>query len=375
MVTYLAFYTIFLLFCMFDYVNIDKIVKTLLLFGCFVVSSIFLGTRVVGPDYHTYKSYYDIIPGFPELLSTFKFNMVLSRFEPLFLIQIGIFKTFQLPFSIFHFLFTASFVALFFLRIGKYTPYVFTATFIYIAFAYLSGWSALRQFMATSIFFYALQYLVEGKKMKYIFYIFIACLFHVSALVLLPIAFYGNRRVNNIVVIFSLLLVSFLNLSNILEKTAHVLLTILPIFNAEKISLSLAGRTSFINTIVIFWFVILFFMMYFKNILRNRYLNFELFYNIFWISLFVYIFASSFGSFNRVLMYFKILYPIVIPMCVFVFKETSGRILVFCGVALISYVLFVRTINEMDGFQIFDNDKFIPYKTFLKEGLEGIPFK
>src|SRR5690606_10792131 len=155
------------------------------------------------------------------------------------------------------------------------------------------------------------------------------------------------------------------------ERFARVAFSLLPFFNAEKIELYLAGRTSFLSTIVLLWLIIQFFLMYFKDTLRLRYQNFDLFFIIFWISLIVYIFASSFGSFNRVLMYFKILYPIVISMCIFVIKERAGRLLMFVGIAFISYVLFVRTIMEMDAAQINDFDKFIPYRTLFTEGLDG----
>lgn len=80
--------------------------------------------------------------------------------------------------------------------IKQYTPvnwywlsifiYVFTPHFM------LVGASAMRQFLAMSIFIYSIKYIIEGRSLRFILAIAIAATIHTSALVLLPTYFLRN---------------------------------------------------------------------------------------------------------------------------------------------------------------------------------------
>ncbi len=73
---------------------------------------------------------------------------------------------------------------------------------VYISSSYYTQQANLvRQMMAASIFLYATKFIIEKNIFKYIVGIFIASLFHVSALILIPIYFIIDRNYNKFILI------------------------------------------------------------------------------------------------------------------------------------------------------------------------------
>lgn len=97
----------------------------------------------------------------------------------------------------FWFLFIASIivVSLYLIAIKKLSIDYYTSLYIYICFGfYTFFFNGLRQGIAMAICFFGLPYLIEKRIISYFLVVFIASLFHVSALVMLPIYFLVNLK-------------------------------------------------------------------------------------------------------------------------------------------------------------------------------------
>jgi hypothetical protein len=72
---------------------------------------------------------------------------------------------------------------------------IFTVAYIYIGgLILINEQNLVRQFVATSVFLFALLYLEKGQWIKYVLIVFAATLFHASAIVLIPFFLCGYNR-------------------------------------------------------------------------------------------------------------------------------------------------------------------------------------
>lgn len=140
----------------------------------------------IGTDYNMYKSFYfypDQIAakkvewGFIELIKISQ-NMFGERYYLFFLICsiltiLPIYYIFKEKSSY------PAFSLLLFISLGFYTL----------------SFNMVRQCIAIAIAFYALKYIEERKLIKYCFFIGVACLFHMTALIMLPMYFLANIEI------------------------------------------------------------------------------------------------------------------------------------------------------------------------------------
>lgn len=91
--------------------------------------------------------------------------------------------------------FSIAIVCLYMVTIKKISKYYLTSVFIFITFGfYTFFFNGLRQGVAMAIFFFGLPYLIEKRIISYFLVVFIASMFHVSALVMLPVYFLVNTK-------------------------------------------------------------------------------------------------------------------------------------------------------------------------------------
>jgi hypothetical protein len=93
---------------------------------------------------------------------------------------------------------TAFFIVFSYLRlIKKYsTNYVFSVTLFVTLGLYIFLFNGLRQALAMAIMTYSVKYLIEKKLIAYFLICLVASMFHMSALIMLPIYFIINFRLN-----------------------------------------------------------------------------------------------------------------------------------------------------------------------------------
>lgn len=77
--------------------------------------------------------------------------------------------------------------------------------FYFSHYFFLSEMTQIRMGLATSIFFFAVTYLLEGKRIRYVFLILLATMFHYSAILYLAVLFISTQKRNRL---FYLIIIS-----------------------------------------------------------------------------------------------------------------------------------------------------------------------
>ncbi len=349
--------------CYANLIDLGEDLENAIFVTLIIVLTLFLGTRTVGPDLWTYESMYLVTPAFPSLIHKFPIYTAITRFEPLFLSLYGLFKWAGISFRVFNLLFTSTFMYFFFSRLSLYTRYRFVAVMAFLAYGYIAGFSAIRQVMAGSIFFYSIKYLIEGRIKKYCFAIIIACLFHSSAFILLIFAFINKKKFNTNFIILSVIISVAGIYTNAFSAVAGIVLTKIPFLSAVKVKEYLSGKGAFFGSVSITWMLLLAGLLIWREKLEKLDANFNIYLNVFWIGLVVFAVATGFGEFGRVLMYFKFIYLIILPLYVQLIKETAGKIVVCSIIILLSSSLFFASIL-LDSMYSVEN-RYLPYNSWL----------
>jgi transmembrane protein EpsG len=356
--------TVFIFLCScLDLVEIGTLLKSVLFGSATIVLILFLGTRLVGPDLWTYESMFNITPTLPRLLKEFPLYTALTRFEPFYLLLNGLFKWVGASFHTLLFCFTATFCVLFFCRLHYYTKYKLIALMVFLAYGYISGFSAIRQVMAASIFFFSIKYLINGQPIKYAMFIVIACFFHTSAFVLLLFCFTAKKKFSNTFILLTVGVLVLCVYSGGLNMLARIILLRIPILSPEKVELYLHGKGDFLGTVSIVWILILITSLIWRDRFERLDANFTLYLNILWMGLAIYSISVGFGEFGRVLLYFKLVYVILLPLYVTLFKEMTGKLLTTVFIGVISAVFFFAAI--LTDTQYSAQNRYLPYKSWL----------
>jgi len=324
--------------------------------------TLFVATRLVGPDLYTYESFYKIIPPTPHLLKEFMKFTQMSVFEPAFLLLNGIFKSLDLSFAAFIFLFSSAFMFLFVYKLERYSPTPFCALLVFTGFVYMTSFSAIRQIMASAIFFYGLEYLLKGRRNLFLLFLFLALLFHFSAICLFIFYFIGNKRINTKVILLVFLVLVPLAMSGLMSSGASSLLRLVPVFPG-KFERYLNDPMPFWGAVSFFWVIALGICLIFRKRLEMLDERFNLFFNIIWTGLAIYIIATNFGGFGRVLLFFKLGFVVILPLFVIMIREFYGRVLCIIGLGCISALLFFSAI--LTDTRYFFYNRYLPYKTWL----------
>jgi len=147
------------------------------LYTIVLILILFSGFRYgIGVDYFSYENHFQAIKyGYESSLEIgIQFIVYLTDY-------IG---TTQLAF----FVFSLITVVMFFKYINAFSANYFISWIIFISYGtyYLGSFNLIKQYIAISIFAFSIKYIVNGNLLKYIISIVIASLFHLSALLLLP---------------------------------------------------------------------------------------------------------------------------------------------------------------------------------------------
>lgn len=363
MLEYILVAVLVFAFSFLDLIKISWVNARILLVILFIVLWLFLGTRSVGPDLWTYNSFYILVPPFPSLFSVFGEQLRLTLFEPGFLLLIGLCKFLGLNFNVFNLI--CSFFILYFTfkRLNKYSVGVFISVLIYLAYGYIYAFSVIRQVLAASIFFYSLEYLLQDKKWKYALGVLMACLFHYSAVILFVFSFINKQRFSSKFIILILTVFLLALYSNILRLGANAILTLVPFFSPTKINQYLAEDGDFLGSVSIVWMAILGICLCYRHKLEKFDARFNLYLNILWVGLAIYIISVGFGGFGRVLLYFKLVYTLILPLFVVLIKERIGRFLAVIVIAVMSFALYFASILTDTDYAIVN--RYLPYRSWL----------
>lgn len=358
----LPYILVFVLIFACSFLDLIRIRKSALFIGLVILLWLFVGTRLVGPDLFTYFSFFKIIPGLGYLLPAIPKFTVLTAFEPGYLLLNGIFHSFHLDFFSFMLFYCAVFLFFFTHNLKYYTDLPFTALLIFTGFIYMSSFSAIRQIMAAAIFFYSLRSLIDGHGGKYLLWILLASLFHVSAIPLMIFYFVRDRKLKNQTIIVILGALMILMFTGFFASVANQFIKLIPFFPA-KMQMYLNDQVPFWGSVSIFWIVILIICFFFRQQLESVDKNFNLFFNILWIGFAIYIVATGFGGFGRILLFFKLAFVVILPLFVTLTKGFYSKTLIIFSLGIIAALLFFSAI--LTDTRYFPVNRYLPYKTWL----------
>jgi hypothetical protein len=237
---------LFGLYCLLlELFSVEK--KFTALLPALTLMAIFIGMRdfSIGTDTLNYVTIYNYVPTLGEYLTHFDPGFHGNRMEIGFFILLTVFKSLSLSAHLMLVLNAIISLTVLAYAYKKIAPNYYLAVFIYTVsiFFFSLEYNILRQSLATVFVVLALSFLIERRKLLYLFFVAIAASFHVIALLSLCVYPFKNFKWQRKHVVFAFLLLVAFSFIDVLEVL---------IFQLRKVS-------------VIFWRVFL----YFQNDAEN----------------------------------------------------------------------------------------------------------
>lgn len=197
---YIYLFIIFLIILFNKKINTNKMnfFDVIILFFMITVCGL---RKNVGTDYGLYKFYYGNLGKGSRFEIGFKNLMIFCN-------KIGC------SYNVFIFIIAAITIILFYLLIKRYSKKPADSIFYFVTLGYYAFlFNIIRQMLAISISLFGIKYIKEKNFIKYLVVIVIASLFHLSALIMIPVYFLlklPNNRKINIALIFICICAMFL---------------------------------------------------------------------------------------------------------------------------------------------------------------------
>lgn len=357
MTPYFLVYAIISMFAIFDFSIEQRKVKTLLMFLLGIFFICFAGFRWdVGTDWEQYLYFFDVVD-----LSSIGQAGHEFFYEILLRISKNIFDNYTAM------LFLTACIIVYFTYSGikKYSVYPILSILILYSYSINSSGFGYRQDIAIAIVFFAFRYIQERKLIKFLVWIFIATLFHQTAIIFTCAYWVYNFKWN--IKYFMILVVSTVLVYILMSKLDFI---------AGLYTQSAQGKLDYYmdnkdetfgagdaNTVLIrgifnriFLLVIPLIVIFTRK--DEKVEELKKLYNIF---LFGFIFFIVFGSvavvFLRFTRYFDIFQILVIPLAL----RLSAPKHRFPLLILLIIYLFIKFLLVI----INDNDIYVPYKTIF----------
>ncbi|GEM_PF-1989004 len=335
----------------------------------FLVLIVFIGTRFqTGPDLGNYNFYYILTPSFEKLYTNYDVYKYIPV-EPAYMFLSALLKTLGFNFEYFLLLFSSLFVFLVFKATPKHSSFAFFSIMLYLYYGYFTGFSAIRQVLAAAIFYYGIQYIISKNIIKYLICIAFASLFHVSAIVLFPLYYLARIELSSksyLIVLTSFVVFRLLGLFALVGNYLFSAIGLIGnSYLSDKTQLYSEGKGAYLGLIVFEWIILILFFLYHRSFFKKTEANFVIYFNLFFLGFISYTFFSAFGDFGRIIVHFKLLYLILIPL---ILKLYRGRVIGFFIITLFSVLVLFRLIisiqsdTENSGVLI---NRYIPYKSWL----------
>ncbi|MDY0193881.1 MAG: EpsG family protein [Aliarcobacter butzleri] len=186
MIPYIIIYSFSLILLISSYLDRKNTKLYYIIFLYFLI--LFAGLRYnIGVDYQSYIDFFNLILSGQDIYMEDSFILLVK-----FINFIG--GTEQLLFFIYAFL-TITFTSKF---IEYFSQNKVLSLYIYFTFAvfYFASFNGVRQALAVAIFVYSIKFIIEKNLLKYILFIVIATFIHKTAILMLPLYFILNKKLN-----------------------------------------------------------------------------------------------------------------------------------------------------------------------------------
>ena len=304
-----------------------------------------------GTDWVAYHDYF-------VYRNTYKDFMNYLSFEYGFKLLNWLVKSFTSSYSFFLLLQGFFIISLKYLRLLKDSNFIIFSILIYFA-SFLGDIFFVRQSIAISICVYwGIHFIKEQKFIPFMLIIFIATLFHSSAVAFI-ILYFLNKKVNFLLLNSILAISIIVGMTGILNSVISALLSAfsIPPFIAERLLNYGDNEVSYgmRNIIKMFdrLFIVIFILLCYKRIKINT--SMQLYVNMFYLSVITFfMFTGSLDIFVRFSLMFRFSEVILVPYLISNFKYIEVRIILTI-IFLFYYCL--KLYNILMGYW----DLFVPY--------------
>lgn len=283
---------------------VNKIYKNrllnLFLFLLFLQLYLFVALRSVnvGADTISYLNFYENSYSFPLT------NLTYARYETGFLFITNALSVLQNPQVYIASLALIPYIFFYtFIKKESKSPLLSLLLFICLGF-YTNSFNLMRQFFAMGIILVSYRELKNSNLIKFTCLIVLASLFHVTALIFLPIYFIKDKKITPLY-----LLIASLGAIGLALLADSVLSFLLNQFSAIEYTIDANGGWNQFLLLVTIFFGSLYFQK--KAIRVNP--NNTILYNILAVGIFVQVLALNFSLFARVTNYFSMFLIVFIP--------------------------------------------------------------
>lgn len=325
------------------YVRFSRLNKELqnkiLLFLYSVIAVLIVGTRTVGTGADTIV-YYDF---YQKALQPGTEEFIMNRFEPLFSLIGLLCARFNFSFTIFNIIVVALTMLFFSKAIHCSSSDVTVSIFLYISFfLFYNMMNQVRQALAMMIVLYAISYLRDNLKKKFIIWVIVASLIHMSSLIVLVLLLIYKLELSKKVIRNYILIgiVSVLTSTLIFRVVSY-----LPFghYLSESWRYGAFDKNAILNFIVRLTMLICA-MLFFKEISKKN-KKISIYYHMIFICTILQAITVLNNAMGRITTFFFLAYLIIIPEIVTntkLFKKEKKLMypMLICAFLIYHYVYF-----------------------------------
>ena len=285
------------------------------------------GLRYGMSDYNQYKGVY--------YLDYF-------QFEPGYEFLQNIFSGLGVPFEIFVFIFAV--ISCVFLKKAFSKYWFFWGMLLVLAkLATFYAMSGMRQWMALCICFYAISLLLNGEKLKFVFWVIIAFTFHRSAFIVLPLIFLYKRDFSYTLALIITVLAVIIGYSA--KEFLFAAAEASELFDATGYLIDNETGINTLNWIENFAFLAM--GLTIRKRVKDKVPHYDFFLYMMLIYCAFLIAGSDFGIIKRLRDYYVLSYYIILPSISVAFRKQE-RNLINTIIILYFGLLFIRSLDYFD---------------------------
>lgn len=345
----MAIYVILVLFIIFMYPILKKFTKNYKKWYC-ILCSIFLiiviGLRNIelgqGDTKNVYKVIFNHFLHFDWQQSMKYINS--QDVEIGFYGMMKIYTCFSSNFQAFLFIIGVPYIVAVSTLIYKYSKLPQMSYFLFLALNYFAlSFTLLRHVLAMAFLIYAFLALMNGKRVKFIIFVFLASLFHTTALIFFIVYPFSKLKFNlkQIFLLILFLLLIFLFGNNILNFVFSIL-------NDGHYSQYKISSGDNIGFFIINLCLMLFSILYLKKYNIENYKESQFLFNFQFLTLCMSAFILTIGEAFRISTYFGIFGIVLVPNCLCLEKNQRLKIIIYIlFLSLLVLYFFLFTSKNM----------------------------
>jgi hypothetical protein len=356
MFIYIITFSIFLILCCCEtFLKFDNTTKKLFYKILFLFLVFQMGLRLeTGTDWNNYLENFNNTSTLDDIILN-----VLLGFEIGYGFIVLLFKQFSSNYFLFLLFHATIFYFIIFKVFKQYSPFPILAILLFYS-STIGILGSNRQLLAIAICLFSIRYIISNNFKFFILFIFLAFLFHTSA-IFFTITYFFNKDYNKYLIFILITFAVIIGFTNIPLNFFNKLGPIFGEAAKLKSDFYLDKGIDSSQSLSIFGLIrrVLYFILFslFYKSISNKYLYYKLFYNIYTFGLLIYfMFSSSLLILvNRGSLYFNLMECFLLSSILIYYNKKSQRGIVLSLLFIISIITFYQSISTY-------SDLFIPYK-------------